>query len=137
MIVAPAADAAAVHAAIAGSASDGQGGWFSSLPLFLESYQPQKRTNQLSQPTGKIGFTIPCTTTASVALSFGGQSFTINPSDLTFLPVTNDLTGQCVSGISSGTIGGANEWLVGGLFFFLSFGVEGWRLMGVFLWGVC
>lgn len=87
LIVAPAADAAAVHAAIAGSASDGQG-----------------------------GFTIPCTTTASVALSFGGQSFTINPSDLTFLPVTNDLTGQCVSGISSGTIGGANEWLVGDVF---------------------
>ncbi|KAK4699975.1 hypothetical protein P7C70_g6278, partial [Phenoliferia sp. Uapishka_3] len=87
LIVAPAADAAAVHAAIPGSASDGQG-----------------------------GFTIPCTSTASVALSFGGKSFAINASDLTFLPTTNNLQGDCVSGISSGSVGGANEWLVGDVF---------------------
>ncbi|KAL8279849.1 hypothetical protein RQP46_007699 [Phenoliferia psychrophenolica] len=87
LIVAPQADAEAVHAAIPGAASDGQG-----------------------------GFTVPCTTTASIALTFGGQSFTIQPSDLTFLPETNDLTGACVSGISAGSVGGANEWLVGDVF---------------------
>ncbi|KAM0751497.1 acid protease [Meredithblackwellia eburnea MCA 4105] len=87
LIVAPSADAEAIHAAIPGAASDGNG-----------------------------GFTIPCTSTATVALSFGGQSFKINPTDLTFLPVTNDLQGDCVSGISAGQIGGANEWLVGDVF---------------------
>ena len=84
LIVAPPQDAATIHAAIPGAQSDGQG-----------------------------GFTIPCTTTASVALTFGGQAFDINPQDLLFAPVDpNDLQGDCVSGISSGQIGGATEWLV-------------------------
>lgn len=48
VIIMPAADAAAVHAAIPGAASDGAG-----------------------------GFTLPCTTTASLAFTFGGQSFAI------------------------------------------------------------
>ncbi|PAV16553.1 acid protease [Pyrrhoderma noxium] len=88
LIIAPDADAQAVHAAIPGAKSAGQG-----------------------------SFTIPCTTTASVALTFGGRSFAINPTDLLFLPVDqNDLTGDCVSGISSGQIGGATEWLVGDVF---------------------
>lgn len=84
LIVAPPSDAAAIHALIPGSASDGQG-----------------------------GFTIPCTTTASVALTFSGQAFDINPQDLLFSPVDpNNLQGDCVSGISSGQIGAATEWLV-------------------------
>ncbi len=84
LVIAPPADAAAVHEAIPGAASDGQG-----------------------------GFTIPCTSTASVALTFGGQAFAIDPRDLLFAPVDpTDLTGDCVSGISSGQIGGADEWLV-------------------------
>ncbi|KAI5119836.1 hypothetical protein M0805_008402 [Coniferiporia weirii] len=88
LIVAPPSDAAAVHAAIPGSQSDGQG-----------------------------GFTIPCTTSSSVALSFGGKSFAIDPRDLLFLPVdASDPTGDCVSGISSGEIGAATEWLVGDVF---------------------
>ena len=88
LIVAPPADALAVHKAIPGAASDGQG-----------------------------GFTIPCTTTTSIALSFGGTSFAIDPRDLAFSPVNaNDPTGDCVSGISSGQIGGAQEWLVGDVF---------------------
>lgn len=88
LIVAPDADAAAVHQQIPGSKSDGQG-----------------------------GFTIPCTTTAQVALTFGGKAFNIDPRDLLFQPVdpTNP-TGDCVSGISSGAIGGAEEWLVGDVF---------------------
>lgn len=105
LIVAPTADAEAVHAAINGAKSDGQG-----------------------------GFTIPCGSTAQVALSFGGQSFNIDTRDLLFsLAATNPAaqsasasasasasgnvtTGDCVSGISSGQIGGANEWLVGDVF---------------------
>lgn len=84
LIVAPQADAETIHSAIPGAKTDGQG-----------------------------GFTIPCTSTASVALTFSGQTFEIQPEDLLFTPVDpNDLTGDCVSGISSGNIGGATEWLV-------------------------
>jgi len=88
LIIAPTADAEAVHAQIPGAKSDGQG-----------------------------GFTIPCTSTAQLALSFGGQVFQVDPRDLLFSPVNpNDPTGDCVSGISSGQIGGATEWLVGDVF---------------------
>ncbi|KXN91695.1 putative aspartic-type endopeptidase CTSD [Leucoagaricus sp. SymC.cos] len=88
LIVAPDADAQAVHAAITGAQPDGQG-----------------------------GFTIPCNTQASVALTFGGTSFAIDPRDIAFQPVDpNNPNGDCVSGISSGNVGGANEWLVGDVF---------------------
>jgi len=88
LIVAPPADANAVHAAIPGSKTDGQG-----------------------------GFTIPCTTSVSLALTFGGQAFKIEPEDLLFTPVDpTDLTGDCISGISAGNIGGNQEWLVGDVF---------------------
>ena len=84
LIIAPAKDAAAVHAAIPGSASDGQG-----------------------------GFTIPCTSTVKVALSFGQQSFGIDTRDILVQPVDpKNPNGACVSGIASGNIGGATEWLV-------------------------
>jgi hypothetical protein len=84
LIVAPDADAQAIHAAIPGAQPDGQG-----------------------------GFTIPCNTQASVAFTFGGNSFAIDPRDIVFQPVNpNDPNGDCVSGISSGNIGGATEWLV-------------------------
>ena len=83
-MVVPAADAAAIHAAIPGAKEDNQG-----------------------------GFTVPCTTKAIVALTFGGQSFAIDPRDIAFIPVdAADPTGDCVSGIAAGNIGGANEWLV-------------------------
>ncbi|KAI0787881.1 acid protease [Fomes fomentarius] len=86
LIVAPAADAEAVHAAIPGAQSDGQG-----------------------------GFIIPCDTTTSIALSFGGTEFAINPEDLIFAAADN--TGQnCVSGISSGQIVDDTTWLVGDVF---------------------
>jgi len=88
LIVAPPADAAAVHAKIPGAKSDGQG-----------------------------GFTVPCTTSANVALTFGGKAFAITPSDLAVAPIDpKNLSGDCVSGISSGQIGGATEWLVGDVF---------------------
>jgi len=88
LILAPAADAAAVHSKISGAKSDGQG-----------------------------GFTIPCTNTGVVSLTFGGQNFDINPVDLLFAPVDpNNLQGDCISGISSGNVGGPNQWLVGDVF---------------------
>ncbi|KAJ9479187.1 putative Saccharopepsin (putative) [Pseudozyma hubeiensis] len=88
LIVAPQSDADAVHAQIKGSKSDGQG-----------------------------GYTIPCTTTDQVALTFGGTQFPIDTRDMLFLPVdANDLTGDCVSAISAGNVGQQNEWLVGATF---------------------
>jgi hypothetical protein len=88
LIVAPPDDAATVHAAIPGAQSDGQG-----------------------------GFTVPCTTSASVALTFGGTVFPIDSRDIATAPVDpNDPTGDCVSGITSGEVGGATEWLVGDVF---------------------
>jgi hypothetical protein len=84
LMVVPANDAATIHNSIPGAASDGQG-----------------------------GFTVPCTTTASVALTFGGQAFAIDPRDIAFQPVdANNPQGDCTSGITAGSIGGANEWLV-------------------------
>ncbi|KAI0649313.1 acid protease [Trametes meyenii] len=86
LIVAPQADAEAVHAAIPGAQSDGQG-----------------------------GFTIPCNTNASVALTFSGQDFAIDTRDLIFAQADN--SGQdCVSGISAGNIDGDKVWLVGDVF---------------------
>ena len=83
LIIAPAPDVEAIHAKIPGSQSDGQG-----------------------------GFIIPCTNTAAVSLTFGGQAFDINPTDILFAPVDpNNLKGDCFSGISSGQIGGAQQWL--------------------------
>jgi hypothetical protein len=84
LILAPTSDANALHAAIPGAKSDGQG-----------------------------GFTIPCTTTAIVSMTFGGFPFTIDPRDLSFGPVdANNPTGDCVSGISSsGDSGPGTQWL--------------------------
>ena len=107
LIVAPPADALAFHQAIPGAKSDGRG-----------------------------GFTIPCTTEANVSFTIGGSEFSIGkPSllsldnvlmtdmilpdnrDLPFVPVNAaDPTGDCISGISAGQIGGAQEWLVGDVF---------------------
>jgi len=88
LLVLPAADAQTLHGQIQGAKSDGHG-----------------------------GFTVPCTTKASVALTFGGHQFTIDPRDIALQPLNaNDSQGDCVSGITSGDAGGADEWLVGDVF---------------------
>ena len=87
LIVAPPHDVAAVHALIQGAHDVGQG-----------------------------TFTVPCATNASVALSFGGTSFAIDPRDIAFQPADPNDPTDCISGISSGQIGGATEWLVGDVF---------------------
>jgi len=62
-------------------------------------------------------YTLPCTTQASLALTFGGRSFAIDSRDITFTPLDlNNPTGDCVSGITAGQIGSQNEWLVGDVF---------------------
>ncbi|KAI0291902.1 aspartic peptidase domain-containing protein [Multifurca ochricompacta] len=66
---------------------------------------------------GNNGFTLPCTTNTSLAVTFGGRSFAIDPRDITFVPVDpNDPTGDCISGISAGQLGDQKEWLVGDVF---------------------
>jgi hypothetical protein len=88
LILAPPADAQALHAQIPGAKADAQG-----------------------------GFTIPCTTNTQISFSMGGQNFAIDSRDLLFVPVSqNNLQGDCVSGIMSGQIGGAQQWLVGDVF---------------------
>ncbi|CAO1622302.1 unnamed protein product [Jaminaea pallidilutea] len=88
LIVAPQADADALHLAIDGAKSDGQG-----------------------------GYTIPCTTSKQVAFTIGGVTWPMDARDLTFLPVDNtDPKGDCISSVSAGTVGSAGEWLVGAAF---------------------
>ncbi|KIJ66675.1 hypothetical protein HYDPIDRAFT_85493 [Hydnomerulius pinastri MD-312] len=61
--------------------------------------------------------TIPCTSTASLALTFGNASFAIDPRDMAVLPVDlNNPTGDCTAGIQPQQIGAATEWLVGDVF---------------------
>lgn len=88
LIVAPQADADALHSAIPGAKSDGQG-----------------------------GYTIPCTTAQQVAFTFGGKSWPMDPRDMTFLPINdNDPKGDCISSVSAGSVGANGEWLVGAAF---------------------
>ena len=57
-------------------------------------------------------FTIPCTSTSVVSLTFGGRAFDINPVDLLFYTVDeNNLQGECVSSITPGQFGGPKQWL--------------------------
>ncbi|KAJ7722756.1 aspartic peptidase domain-containing protein [Mycena maculata] len=60
------------------------------------------------------GYTVPCNTTAVVALTFGGQSFPINVLELARGSATQK-TGDCGSGIGASATAG-NRWLVGDTF---------------------
>lgn len=54
-------------------------------------------------------WTMPCNTTASVSLVFGGRSFAMDPRDLTYLPTNT--TGICMSSIAKGGVS-PTHWLV-------------------------
>jgi len=87
LIIAPPADAEALHQAIPGATSNEQG-----------------------------QFTVPCNTAARLAFTFGGKQFEIDPRDLAFLPLGPG-SPDCISGIStSRNFGFVNEWLVGDVF---------------------
>jgi hypothetical protein len=65
--------------------------------------------------TGNGTFTVPCTTNSSIALTFGQQSFAIDPRDIVLGPVDqNDPPLNCASGITAGQ--NATEWLAGAVF---------------------
>ncbi|KAJ7671631.1 aspartic peptidase A1 [Mycena polygramma] len=93
LIVAPVADATAIHKLI-------------------------DRSNPMNDTDGhSIQFTVPCTFNQSIALTLGGHSFTIDPRDLVIQPV--DASDPCISGITGGSFGAVNdtsEWLVGDVF---------------------
>jgi len=87
LMVLPQSDAAAVHQLITGA-----------------------------QDAGNGQFVVPCNLTDSVAITFGGQAFTIDPRDIAVQPVSQDGT-QCLSGITGGSFGTSNtQWLVGDVF---------------------
>lgn len=69
--------------------------------------------------TGTGSWTVPCNTTASVALQFGGKSFPISPKDLPFAS-GGRTTGDCTSGIggfsAAATASNPTQWLVGDTF---------------------
>ena len=85
LILAPAADAEAIHAEIPGAKIDEESGYY----------------------------VVPCNTTTVVSLAFGGRDFDIDPIDLLAFPVdTNDLDGDCVSGILPlNTTLGSQTWM--------------------------
>lgn len=88
LMVVPQADVTAIHKTIPGAQSDGKG-----------------------------GFTIPCTTNVSLAFTFGGQLFSIDPVDLAFLPVNpKDPQGDCLSAITPGDVDGPTVSLLGDTF---------------------
>ena len=88
LLLVPQADAQVIHQAIPGAVDQGNG-----------------------------TFTLPCTSTASLALAFGGQSFAIDTRDLTFAPVDRkNRNGDCISGISGAQLNGPTQWLAGDVF---------------------
>lgn len=88
LIVAPQDAADALHNAIHGAKSDGQG-----------------------------GYTLPCTTNKQLSFTFSGQTFTMDARDLLFSPVdSNNLQGTCVSAVSAGDASGNGGWLLGASF---------------------
>lgn len=85
LMIAPQADAEAIHAEIPGAKSDGQG-----------------------------GFTVPCNNSAVLSFKFGGQDWPLLPRDMIFQAVdSSDPDGACVSSLGGGNVGQKNEWLVG------------------------
>ncbi|KIY43794.1 aspartic peptidase A1 [Fistulina hepatica ATCC 64428] len=88
LVIAPAADALAVHQSIVGAEQDSSGGFF-----------------------------VPCDTNATVTLVFGGTEFSIASEDLAYsVASTDDGEELCTSGIQSGSVGSDTEWLVGDVF---------------------
>ncbi|KAF9237611.1 acid protease [Melanogaster broomeanus] len=64
-----------------------------------------------------LGGTCDTQHNASLALSFGNASFSIDPRDIAVLPVDlNNPTGDCTAGIQPQQVGTATEWLVGDVF---------------------
>ncbi|KAG5634385.1 hypothetical protein H0H81_002148 [Sphagnurus paluster] len=94
LLIAPPADVSAIHAHIPGAYQD---------------------------PDGLGGWTVPCVPKKSkspvMTLTLGGRSFAVDARDIAFLPVDEaNPQGNCTSGITAGTPGGPQQWLVGDVF---------------------
>jgi cathepsin D len=85
-MIIPPNDADALHNAIPGSVTDGQG-----------------------------NYAFPCSTNADIALVFGGQAFSISPQDYVGGPLSGT-SHLCQSNIVGQQIGGPNQWLNGDVF---------------------
>lgn len=85
-MIIPPNDADALHNAIPGSVTDGQG-----------------------------NYAFPCSTNADIALVFGGQAFSISPKDYVGGPLSTT-SNLCQSNIVGQQIGGPNQWLNGDVF---------------------
>src|SRR5579859_6842725 len=85
-MIIPPNDADALHNAIPGSVTDGQG-----------------------------NYAFPCSTNANLALVFGGQPFSISPKDYVGAPLSGT-SSLCQSNIVGQQIGGPNQWLNGDVF---------------------
>ena len=87
LIMAPPADAEAIHAKIPGS-------------------------KKAKDDDGEDTYVIPCTNNVTVSLTFCGRAFDINPIDLLFAPVDEkNLKGECYSAITPGNFVGPQQWL--------------------------
>lgn len=82
----PNPDAVALHDAIPGSMTDGQG-----------------------------DFAVPCSTDANIAIIFNGVPFSISPKDYVGPPL-NETNSLCQSNIVGQQIGSPDQWLVGDVF---------------------
>ena len=63
-----------------------------------------------AKPDGNGGYTVPCLTSASVGLIFGGTTFAIDPRDILMEPSQDGI--NCVSAIIANPIFLGNLWLV-------------------------
>ena len=70
-----------------------------------------------AQPDGQGGFHVPCNTNASVALTYGGQLFSIDSRDLVQGGVTDANDGLCQSGIGTDPEVTGTQWLVSDISF--------------------
>ena len=92
------------------------------LPLNDASLIHGQIQGALSDGVG--GFILPCNTNATVALTFAGQTFKIDPRDLVknAVPVGDGPLGTyCASGIATFEGLGQDVWLVSVIFLFLFF----------------
>ena len=82
----PPNDAAALHEAIPGSVTDGQG-----------------------------NFAFPCSTNVDIAVIYNGNSFSISPKDYVGGPISGS-GNICQSNIVGQQVGGETQWLLGDVF---------------------
>nr|XP_019049096.1 endopeptidase [Kwoniella bestiolae CBS 10118]OCF28026.1 endopeptidase [Kwoniella bestiolae CBS 10118] len=76
-------------------------------------------TSLMIAPPADVGggmFSIPCTIDQEITMTFGNVAFQIDVRDLLFQPLSADLTGDCLSSLSAGTIKDDVTWLLGDSF---------------------